>query len=116
MRRYMKPWNPLASKAAFGHLLRVIKSNLAPAFRCGQSFSVLAVLILAAYLGAMLWNFKRLIYRPGLLDPALSSALYASGFLALVVDPRYLWINQVLLILMASSFFHKAPEFVYRAF
>jgi hypothetical protein len=40
----------------------------------------------------------------------------ASGSTAGFIGRNSALAAQVLLILMASSFFHKAPEFVYRAF
>ena len=97
-------WNPLESRRSFKHLLSNIAKNLFEGLRVYESFSRLAGPILIVYLLMILaLPFNKLFSRRELLFPFLTILLYTGGYTLFHFEARYLWIVNILLLLMGGQ-------------
>lgn len=99
----MVNWNPLASVGSIKIELNRLYWNFYMLVSIFQSFSIFSLTIIFGYL-LFLWRSLKgfLIKDVQLLYPILSILIYSLGYVIIYVDPRYLWIDYFLLLLMGS--------------
>ena len=97
----VKLWNPLKSFDHFIHLLRAIKNNTKTTVYSYLRFSLLSPAILLGYI-LVCMRSKKLFFLDEPFYPVITSILYTIGFLPLFVEARHLWLNFILLGLMAG--------------
>ena len=99
-----KSWNPLGSRKALKHYLSNITENFFEGLRILEFFSRLSAAIIIAY---MLLIFAqppgKLFSRRDILYPFLTVILYAGGYAPFHLETRYLWIINILLLLMGAK-------------
>ncbi|NIR49893.1 hypothetical protein GWO43_15380 [candidate division KSB1 bacterium] len=98
----MPEWSPLESWSLFKYQLKLIVRNSKKNLQKFQSFSSLSRYILFFYFLMALVPLRKLISKDIILYPLLTLILYCSGYIVMVVESRYLWVNAVLLILMGG--------------
>ncbi len=100
----VKSWSPLESWSYFKYFIsRIIFKNLSQLIKILGSFSQLAVaIILMAVLLCVGPAGELLTRKSVLVFPLATMALYAGGYGVMHYEPRYLWIVNILLLLMGG--------------
>ncbi|UCD34174.1 MAG: hypothetical protein JSU90_07680 [Nitrospiraceae bacterium] len=99
-----KTWNPLASKRLFGHFMSNFIENVIESFRIYESFSRLSTaIVISCILLILVQTRKRAVQQGELLYPLLTVALYTAGYLPFHLETRYLWIVNILLLLLGGT-------------
>jgi len=100
----VKTWSPLESWETFIHFIKRVIKNLSDVIRIYGSFSTLSVVIIICYLFFLLdIPYNKVIHHGGLLYPLLTVFIYTGGYMIFHLEDRYLWIVNVLLMLMGGS-------------
>lgn len=112
-----KTWSPLESLGLYEHFINNVSKNLIEAVRLFESFSRLSIIIVVIYfLSLATVPLSVLFTRRELLYPFLTVMLYTAGYLPFHYEQRYLWVVNILLLLMGggilgslfrSEFFHR---------
>lgn len=101
----VKNWSPLDSWTNFVYQLHLIKVNLLRTISFYQSFSCISILILICCFLLFirpLKNYTNQKSREPVLFSLISIIIFSGGYLPVVVEGRYLWIVDVLLILLGG--------------
>jgi len=98
-----KTWSPLESGKSFKHYVSNLSENFFEGLRIYESFSRLSFAILLAYI-LMLFAQPRntLFTRRDILYPIITIILYTGGYAPFHFETRYLWIINILLLLMGG--------------
>ncbi|MEW6735617.1 MAG: hypothetical protein AB1489_30275 [Acidobacteriota bacterium] len=99
----IKPWNPFSSSDAFLHQLRLILESSYRTLIILESFSFLSILIILLYLYDLFRPFNSSIIRSTKLYPLLTLLIYTAGLTIFHMEERYLWINDILLLLICGQ-------------
>ncbi|MBI5740107.1 MAG: hypothetical protein HZA16_05230 [Nitrospirae bacterium] len=103
-----KTWNPLESRRSFKHFLSNFTENIFEGLRIYDSFSRLSIAIVIIYILLVFSRpFKELLSRGELLWPLLTVILYTGGYTPFHFEARYLWIVNILLLLMGGKALHE---------
>lgn len=101
-------WSPFESEAYFQYQLNMIQTNIKKLFDYYLSFSFLSIFIMV--ISVFLWLKKK---EKIILYTIITILTYPLGYVAISIEPRYLWPNYVLLILLGgyvtSYFIHHFP-------
>ena len=98
----VKSWNPLKSRDSFVHQLKLILANTRMIiFQC-ELFSILSLVIILAYVLFCIRPFREIISQPNVVYPLATMLLYSAGYILVRVGTRYIWLVDVLLILMGG--------------
>jgi hypothetical protein len=100
----MKPWNPLESVKSFIFELNLIWNNLAKTVNIFLSFTFLSILILLTTI-FLIKSQKNDNPKKGLTYLIVTIFIYTSGYCLILVEPRYLWINSILIFLLGVYLF-----------
>ncbi len=98
-----KGWSPFESKKSLVHFIGNLSENIFEVLRIYESFSRLSVAIIIAYLLLISIQHGRSILSYGsLIYPLLTILLYTGGYMLFHLETRYLWIVNILLLLMGG--------------
>lgn len=113
-------WSPLESWSLFKHFINNFSKNIFEGFRIYQSFSRLSITIIIAYILLITAQpIKKIFLRTDMLYPFLTVILYTGGYTLFHFEKRYLWIVNILLLLMGckvlnvifqNDFFRSEPR------
>jgi hypothetical protein len=96
-------WSALQSRGHFKHFIRLILKNVADSLKIFEIFSTLSVAIVIAYLLLLFDKSEnKLLQKTSLLYPLLTLALFSGGYLLFHVEERYLWLVNILLMIMGG--------------
>lgn len=100
----IKSWNPFSSWHSLKHQIKVTLKNTYAAYLVLLRFTPFSIAIISLYILFCVTNYnnKRLFYTIEFFC-LLTIFLYASGYLLLYIEERYLWIIYLMIILMGGS-------------
>ena len=103
-----KTWSPLESPGLFKHFISNFTENIFEGFRIYESFSRLSIAIVVVYILLILSRpFGKLFFRGEILYPLLTVILFTAGYYPFHFEARYLWIVNILLLLMGGKVLHE---------
>ena len=103
-----KTWSPLESRSSLRHFLGNLTENFFESLRIYESYSRLSIAIVIAYILLIFYQpANRLFLRRDLLYPLLTIILYTGGYFPFHFESRYLWIVNILLLLMGGKMLHE---------
>jgi len=103
-----KTWSPLESPGLFKHFISNFTENIFEGFRIYESFSRLSIAIVIVYILLIFSRpFGKLFSRGEILYPLLTVMLYTIGYYPFHFEARYLWIVNILLLLMGGKVLHE---------
>lgn len=98
-----KGWSPFESKRSFAHFISNLSENVFEALRIFESFSRLSVAIIIVYLLLIcVQPGRKILNQTSLIYPFLTILLYTGGYMPFHFETRYLWIVNILLLLMGG--------------
>jgi len=100
-------WSPLESWSSFVYEIKRIKYNIYKILGILNSYSGLSNVILVFYILFMTRPLRKLILQDSLIFPALSLILYCAGYSIILVESRYVWISNILLLFMGAHLVNK---------
>lgn len=96
-------WSPLGSSAYLKHFMKLILNNVHHALNVYEFFSTLSIGIIIAYVLLLtVQPFKEIIKRGDLIYPLITIIIYTGGYLPFHFEERYIWIVNILLLLMGG--------------
>ncbi|MDP3732370.1 MAG: hypothetical protein Q8R31_05020 [Candidatus Omnitrophota bacterium] len=98
----IKFWNPMQSWNHFKHQIKLILQNIYTIIIIYESFSFLSIMIIIVYILFCIQPFNKVILQGDAFYPLVTIMLYPTGFVLMGTDARYLWITDILLILMGG--------------
>lgn len=102
-----KKWSPWESFSSFKHFVRLILRNIAEGLLIYESFSTFSIAIIIIYLLLLCSQPKTMVFSQGmLLYPLFTIILFSGGYVLFHLEQRYLWIVNVLLLLMGGHVLH----------
>ncbi len=103
-----KTWSPIESPSLFKHFISNLAENIFEGFRIYESFSRLSIaIVLVCILLIFSQPFEKLLSRGEILYPLLTIMLYTIGYYPFHFEARYLWIVNILLLLMGGKVLHE---------
>lgn len=98
-----KTWSPLESRQSFRHFINNLSENFFEGTKIYESYSRLSISIVIAYILLIFSQpIRTMCSRTDLLYPLLTIALYTIGYFPFHFEIRYLWIVNILLLLMGG--------------
>ena len=106
-----KIWSPLESQSSLEHFMTNFSENVFEGFRIYESFSRLSIAIIISFILLIFAQprYQRLS-RSELVFPLLTIMLYTGGYLPFHFETRYLWIVNILLLLMGGKLLNELFE------
>lgn len=99
----VESWSPLGSWSYFKYFMKLILNNIYHAVNIYEFFSTLSVGIIIAYILFMTAQpLKKIISHGDLIYPLITIMLYTGGYLPFHFEERYIWIVNILLLLMGG--------------
>jgi len=95
-------WSPLDSFDNFKYFIKHCIKNLIEGMRIYQSFSRLSIAIIFAYILLIIPPFNKQMLRGDILYPFFTLVLYTGGYVPFHFEARYLWLVNILLLLMGG--------------
>ncbi|MBI5675668.1 MAG: hypothetical protein HZC48_07590 [Nitrospirae bacterium] len=103
-----KKWSPWESWGYFKHFIRLCLKNIAEGLLIFESFSTLSIAIVIAYILSFSAQSKdKLLARGDLLYPLFTIALFTGGYIMFHFEQRYLWLSNILLLLMGGHILYE---------
>ncbi|MBI4681635.1 MAG: hypothetical protein HY757_00795 [Nitrospirae bacterium] len=103
-----KTWSPLESRSALQHFMENLTENIFEGIRIYESYSRLSIAIVIIYILLIFYQpFHKLFLHRDLLYPLLTILLYTGGYSPFHFEARYLWIVNILLLLMGGKALHE---------
>lgn len=101
-------WSPLESKSALRHFVGNLTENVFECLRIYESYSRLSFTIIIAHI-LFLFSFplKSMLSQRAFLYPLLTIVLYTGGYMPFHFESRYLWIVNILLLLMGGKVLYE---------
>ena len=99
---YIYNWSPFKSWNNFKLQLKIIFKNTKQLISILNSFSYLSIIILISCILLCIPPTKKLLSESNILYSLVTIAIYAGGYLPILLEERYLWIIYILLILMGG--------------
>jgi hypothetical protein len=99
----VEAWSPLGSWGYLKHFMKLILNNIYHALNIYEFFSTLSIGIIITYI--LLFTaqpFKEIIKRGELIYPLITIIIYTGGYLPFHFEERYIWIVNILLLLMGG--------------
>ncbi len=98
-----KPWSAWQSWTHFKHFIRLLLKNISDTLQIYETFSTLSIAIILSYLLLLcVQSGNTLLIQGGLLYPLFTTILFSGGYLLFHLEERYLWLVNVLLLLMGG--------------
>ena len=98
----LKPWSPFSSWNNFKYQLHLILNNTIKVGGILNYFSYLSLLIILVYIIMCIQPPRKLITQNEILYPLVTIFTVIAGYVMILVEERYIWIINVLLILMGG--------------
>jgi hypothetical protein len=96
-------WNPVESPLYLKHFLKNISKNVIECIRIFGSYSRLSFAIIIAYILLLLVQpFNKEKFRGDMLYSFFTLLLFTGGYMPFHLELRYLWIDNILLLLMGG--------------
>lgn len=96
-------WSAWQSKEHFIHFIKLILKNIAEGLKFFESFSTFSIAIIMAYILFLSGQIKDKTFLHGeWLYPLFTLILYSGGFVLFHFEERYIWLANVLLLLMGG--------------
>ncbi|MEW6601191.1 MAG: hypothetical protein AB1499_09490 [Nitrospirota bacterium] len=103
-----KSWSPLESRRLFRHYVDNLIENFFESLRIFESYSRLSIAVVLIYVLLVFRQpFNRLFLSRDLLYPLLTVILFTGGYFPFHFETRYLWIVNILLLLMGGRVLHE---------
>ena len=99
---YVKSWSPFESWANFRHQILLCLKNAHSIAKFLILFTPLSFIIISAYVLLCIRPVKELLQRGDILYPLSTMILYSGGYTIPFVSQRYIWIDNILLLLMGG--------------
>lgn len=102
----VKTWSPLESFSNFKYFIKLVLKNISIGLQILGSFSTLSVVIIMGYILLLIdrpFKFENVISRGDLVYPLFTILLYMGGYMPFHFEDRYLWIVNILLLLMGGT-------------
>jgi hypothetical protein len=97
------PWSPWQSWTHFKHFIRLLLKNISDGLKIYEGFSTLSIAIIIAYLLFLSTApFRIWLSRCDVLYPLFTLMLFSGGYVLFHVEERYLWLVNVLLLIMGG--------------
>ena len=100
----LKPWSPFQSWSYFNYQINKIKYNISVLTGIYLSFSYLSLIIILIYVLLCMNPIRNRVSTQipieNVLYPVVTVLIYSAGYLSIVLEPRYLWIVCIVLMLM----------------
>ncbi len=103
----LRPWNPFQSLKYFFHGIKVLLKGVATIIFIFHSFSILSVPILVVFILFCVQPIKTLISKSEELFPLITVIIYSAGLSFFIIQERYLWLVNILLMLMGGYVLKK---------
>ncbi len=102
-----KTWSPLDSRDSLRHFIGNFLENIVAVIKAYESYSRLSISIVIAYF-LILFNkpFDSLLSSRDLVYPLVTLLLFTGGYTFFHIEARYLWIANILLLLMGGQVLH----------
>jgi len=101
-------WSPWESLTYFKHFIRLVLKNIAECLLIFESFSTLSMAIVIAYILLLCVQTKdKILSRGDLLYPLVTIALFTGGYILFHFEQRYLWLSNILLLLMGGHILYE---------
>jgi hypothetical protein len=98
-----EPWSPWQSVRHFKHFVKLTLKNASEGLRIFEAFSSLSVAIIITYILLLTVKSKKeFLSQSVLLYPLFTIILFSGGYLLFHFEPRYVWLSNVLLLLMGG--------------
>lgn len=98
-----KPWSAWQSKEHFIHFIKLTLKNIAEGLNIFEAFSTLSVCIIMLYILFLSAQIKNIAFLEGeWLYPLFTLILYSGGFVLFHFEDRYVWLANILLLLMGG--------------
>ncbi len=98
-----KTWNPMESRSSFKYFISNFTENIFEGLSIYESFSRLSITIVIAYILLIFAQpLNKVFLRGEILYPLLTIMLYTGGYTVFHFEARYLWIVNILLLLMGA--------------
>jgi len=96
-------WSAWQSWIHFKHFIRLTIKNVSDVLKIFESFSTISIAIIIFYILSLCIKSKNeVLSRADLLYPLFTTFLFTGGYLLFHVEERYLWLINVLLLLMGG--------------
>ena len=95
-------WSPFSSWSNFKYQLNLIKYNTIKIGSILYNFSYLCLIIILVYIIMCIQPPRKLITKTEILYPLVTILIVAGGYVIVVVEGRYIWIINILIILMGG--------------
>ncbi len=107
-----KPWSAWQSPAHFKHFIKLTLKNIAEGLKIFEGFSTFSIAIIVAYIILIsMKSFRDMLSRRALLYPLFTLILFSGGYILFHFEERYVWLSNILLLLMGGHlltlFFEK---------
>jgi hypothetical protein len=100
---HLKPWSPLESWDSFKYQAKMILNNIEYTIGIFESyFSIFSGVIILGYILLYTFPLRSQILRDTRIYPLITMALFCGGYILVYPAERYLWINNILLLLMGA--------------
>jgi hypothetical protein len=98
-----KPWSAWQSKTHFIHFIKLTLKNIAEGLKIFESFSSFSLIIIVAYILFLIASsLKELLSKMDILNHLFTLVLFSGGYVLFHFEPRYVWLSNVLLLLMGG--------------
>jgi len=98
----IKSWNPMQTWNHFKHQIKLILKSIYTTIIIYESFSSLSFMIIIVYILFCIQPFNKIILQGDVFYPLVTMMLYSTGYALMTTEGRYLWIIDILLILMGG--------------
>ncbi len=99
-----KPWSAWQSTRHFKHFIRLTLKNISDGLKIFESFSTFSIVIIVAHILLFCVRSKeKLLSKGALLYPLFTIILFSGGYVLFHFEERYVWLSNVLLLLMGVS-------------
>lgn len=96
-------WSAWQSKDHFIHFVRLILKNISDCLKIFETFSTFSVAIIIAYMLLLCEKpWSKISFCDDLLYPLVTAILFTGGYLLFHLEERYLWLINILLLLMGG--------------
>lgn len=98
-----KPWSPWDSPRHFKHFIRLTLKNISDGLKIFEAFSTFSIVIIVAYiLLCCVRSKEKLLSKGAPLYPLFTLILFSGGFVLFHFEDRYVWLSDILLLLMGG--------------
>ncbi len=100
-------WSPFKSIILFKHFIKLFLKNISQCLKILSSFSFFSLAIIIAFILILVQKtFKEMLSNRQLIYPLFTIALYSVGYLLFHLEERYLWLVNILILLMGGHLIH----------